>query len=197
MKLLPLTHVTWALATVVAFGLGIMVSDNDSRTSATKANPQRGAHSTDGIKAESAPSAEVPPKQTESLEPLTQQNTKVRTFQILSENNRLERIRQMCELLRQVTPGNWKEVVEAFRRQTIAQGRTHGDLWDLMLERVGEVAGATAVAEMATSTDVNEQKRAGTIFKGWAATNPKEAVQWFNQQSAELQSKLFTGMRVE
>ncbi|MDQ3621530.1 MAG: hypothetical protein M3463_03450 [Verrucomicrobiota bacterium] len=90
-----------------------------------------------------------------------------------------------------MTPENWQEVVNAFVIQTATEGRTHHEEWRLMLERVGEVAGAAALGNVLERT-TPEIYRASMFMTGWAAGDPKRAVEWFQGQPPERQQLLFS-----
>lgn len=121
---------------------------------------------------------------------LTPERARVQTFEILSEPNRIARMRKVCELLDRVTADNWREVIKAFAVQTTSEGRTFTAAWSLALERAGEVGGADAVTEALGWNVPSGVERAGIYLAGWAGAHPTEARAWFDAQPPELRERL-------
>lgn len=116
------------------------------------------------------------------------------TFELLGEPNRIKRFSQLCELLDRVTPENWREVIDAFVRQTAFEGREHDAEWKLMLHRVGEVAGVDGVLDALNEKGTGRDHRARNTFEGWVMTNPDAAIKWLEGQPEENQITLFPAM---
>jgi hypothetical protein len=121
---------------------------------------------------------------------LTGEQARIRSFELLAESNRLARLSKLCELLGTMTTENWREVIDGCVRQTLSSGRTNPEEWRLVLERVGEIAGATALDEALASTKRNEKDRARSFLVGWGAADPIAARDWFEAQQPETQSLL-------
>lgn len=186
----PLVHVAWTLVAVVAFVLGTFVSDPPRPNSPVAVKNEPGTQQEAQVRvlseerfvplnAEGMPNAFLSPEQ-----------TRARTFEVLSEANRTKRMRKLTELLEHVTRENWREVVEAFLRQTIHEGRTHDQEWFLTLERIGEIAGSEAVDDAVNSKNPNGMERARRFLVGWAGSEPDQALAWLQSQSPEVQGQL-------
>jgi hypothetical protein len=76
-------------------------------------------------------------------------------------------MRKLCELLPAVNAGNWRDVLAAFDIQLRAEGRLDIDSWDLILERIGGVAGAGVLEETLKATGPVDQHRVAWLLKGW------------------------------
>jgi len=107
------------------------------------------------------------------------------TFELLREPNGLERLSQLCNVLRRVTRENWRGMLDAFTRQTAFEGREHGDEWKLLLQRIGAVAEAEAVIDALNANGPNREHRARNTLEGWVAANPDAALAWVKTRSPE------------
>lgn len=185
MKTSLLSHALWALIAVGAFLAGWTA--NDPAPSALP--PAEGTVTT---RPESETGGSVtgagPGEALSEKVALTAEQARVQTFELLSVPDRLERLTRLCEMLRQMTKENWRDISTAFNRQTEFTGRTHSAEWRLMLDRVGEVAGADALEE--TLADGTNRPRLTAIAEGWAAGDPQAAMQWLEAQSPERQREL-------
>lgn len=182
-----LPHVFWALVAIGTFAIGYVAGD-----------PPTGAHQTarpaavrtgSGSETDQAASGSGE-RATPATVILTGEQARVRTFEILSEPNRIVRLRQVCELLDHMTPENWRDVREGFRVQTTSEGRTHDTEWHLMLERVGEVAGADAITEVLGPTHLGDMDQARGLLTGFADADAKAAHAWLETQPPEAQDQL-------
>jgi hypothetical protein len=181
-------HAAWALLAIIAFAAGYSFSDRRGSISRESEPPsshfavERPSRTLDDRRPMPAPaSARVA---------ITPEEARLRTFELLAEPNRVERMRQLCELLPSVTSGNWRNVLAAFDLQMHAEGRKSTDNWDIILERIGEVAGAAALDEALSGAGPVDQHQVGWILKGWLAKNLKEGMQWFATQPAATQQWL-------
>jgi hypothetical protein len=125
---------------------------------------------------------------------LSAEQARTVTFELLREPNRIERMIRMCEMLRRVSPENWREVIDGFVRQTAFEGREHDQEWKFMLQRVGEVAGADAVLDALSLEGGNREHRARNILEGWTMAKPEAALAWLRKQSPEHQRILNPAM---
>ena len=98
-------------------------------------------------------------------------------------------MRKLYALLEYVTQDNWHDVIDAFKRQTTSEARINTNELHLVMERVGEVAGADAIAEALSSTNPAEKNRVGEILAGWAESDPKASLAWFQGQQPEMQKQ--------
>jgi hypothetical protein len=130
---------------------------------------------------------------------LSDDQARARTFEVLSVPDRVDRMRQLCELLRSATAENWRGIVDAFIRQTTTMGRRQTDEFRFAMERVGEVAGSAAIEEVRASNkfgDMEDAQRSAQFLMttGWAAADPKAAQAWLEVQPPEVQKMLATGL---
>jgi hypothetical protein len=130
------------------------------------------------------------PPNRRALSSLNGEQAKVRTFEILEETNRLERMRKLCELLPAVNAGNWRDVLAAFDIQLRAEGRLDIDSWDLILERIGGVAGAGVLEETLKATGPVDQHRVAWLLKGWLGEDLDGGIKWFSEQPSATQKWL-------
>jgi hypothetical protein len=123
-----------------------------------------------------------------SAAPLSGEQIRVQTFELLAAPDSFERMRRLCEMIPHVTAENWREFVDAFVRQTATTGRIHNTEWALAMERVGQVAGREAIEEAFASEKSRVQSRAPLLLTGWASTDPKAAQEWFDRLGPDMQS---------
>jgi hypothetical protein len=121
---------------------------------------------------------------------LSADDARALTFDLLREPNRLERLSQLCDVLRRVTPENWRGMLDAFTRQTAFEGREHGDEWKLLLQRIGAVAGADAVIDALNTNGANRGDRARNTLEGWIMADRDVAVAWVETRSPEERAVL-------
>jgi hypothetical protein len=119
---------------------------------------------------------------------LTPGEARARAFQILAVANRGDRLRELCAFLPTVTEANWREAMDAFLVQTQQEGRLHSIEFDLLLERIGERAGAAALQE--TLERAESPQIARVMLTGWASADPKAALAWYKAQLPEQQTSL-------
>ncbi len=103
-------------------------------------------------------------------------------------------MQRLCELLTQLSSENWRGAVDAFAVQTATEGRWQLEEWHLMIERVGEVAGADALGEAIRLGKASDIYRAQKILTGFASAEPKAAVEWFHNQAPELRPQLLNSL---
>jgi len=182
-----LSHAFWALIATIAAFVGCFAADRPSND--VTANRERPKQTDSNVAAFESASNTSAPSDSHKAEILKSEEARVRTFQLLAEPNRVKRMRALCEMLESISPENWRSVVDAFMRQSIKEFRTHSIEWNLMIERVGEVAGAIAVEEAIGSDKKNDRDRGRALLIGWAAGDPKASTEWFKAQSPEIQSQ--------
>jgi hypothetical protein len=119
----------------------------------------------------------------------TREDARIRTFEILGEPNRIERMRRLCELLATVDGANWRDVINGFTRQISTSGISRREEWRLIMARIAAVAGQAAIDE-ALQGGKQEQERVPLLLTGWAADDPKAAVSWLEAQPKEMQAAL-------
>lgn len=180
-------HVAWALLAIIAFATGYSFSDRN-RLVPAESKPSRNS-------LVDRPSAAVDERRAISTSSITRvaitpEEARMRTFELLAEPNRVERMRRLCELLPSVTTANWRDVLSAFDLQMHAEGRKSTDNWDIVLERIGEVAGAAALDDALSPDHSVDRHRVGWMLKGWLSNDPKGGIQWFATQPAATQEWL-------
>ena len=168
------THLVWALLVVAAFFAGLFLAADSTglQLECFAAGTSRAFERTRGTPAGSV--AQDPPRgalvTVGGAHPaLSADDARALTFDLLREPNRLERLSQLCDVLRRVTPENWRGMLDAFTRQTAFEGREHGDEWKLLLQRIGAVAEAEAVLD---ALNANRGDRARNTLEGWIMANP-------------------------
>ncbi|MBC8096644.1 MAG: hypothetical protein H7Y43_12615 [Akkermansiaceae bacterium] len=178
---------------LIAFILGYFVGDTPGNHAVLESAPTKPAASP----ADTASRIETNAAQgggSDAQVALSGERTRVRTFELLGEPNRIIRMRQLCELLAQLTPENWRGAIDGFAVQTKTEGRWQVDEWNLMIERVGEVAGAEALAEALQTGNASDLFRARKLLTGFAAGDAKAAMAWYREQPPERQQLLLNDL---
>lgn len=137
-----------------------------------------------------APSIGIAAGTSHSPAVLSGEQAKVEIFETLAVPNRIERLRRLCELAGSVTAENWREMLEAFDRQTLSSGRFNREELRIVLERVGEVAGSAAIEEAFGSSKPQDRSRVSLLLTGWASVDPKSAQGWLEAQPPETRTSL-------
>lgn len=188
MKAPPIIHLVWMLVAVIVFAVGYSLTNHRGA--------QRAATQSSGSPQSLEKTSIAAPKKAESQREVggtsvvvTAEQVRIHAFEILGVSNRVKRLRQLCELLEQVTPHNWQGIIDAFTTQATEEGRVRPDEWKLMLEHVGAVAGAAAIREALTRG--LRAELGADLFTGWAMGNPKAAIEWLQGQPIEMQEELF------
>lgn len=112
-------HLGWAFFCLVAVCVAYFAGEQ-SRTSPPKATPVQTQVNVVRLDRESATvdREENPTVKEEARLVLNGEQARARAFDVLSEPNRVTRFRRLTELLEEVTTDNWREVLDAFVRQT-------------------------------------------------------------------------------
>jgi hypothetical protein len=113
---------------------------------------------------------------------------------VLSEPNRLRRLDRIVELLPSIDAENWREAMDGFTLRRDDVGRPSPEELKLILGRIGEVGGSSAIEQTLKSELPDAQERAVAITTGWAAADPKAASAWFRAQPHEVRDKLLDGV---
>lgn len=194
------THLAWALVAISTFAAGYLV---EREPKVKEVAPQggvaggSGGASGVGVRAgemdASLGNANTVAGAAGDLSP---DEARAMTFDLLKNPGRVERFARLGDLLRRVTPENWRAVLDAFTLQTSAEGRIHGGEWKLMMQRIGAVAGAEAVRDALDSKGGNREDRARNALEGWVDADPKAAIAWVEQQSAENRQVLLPALIV-
>jgi hypothetical protein len=117
---------------------------------------------------------------------LDPEEARARTFELLAEPSRFKRMHALCELLTGLSKDNWREVMNAFVSQTTQTGRRHDEEWFLLMEHVGEIAGADAFEGDGVKGDYQVQ----AAFSGFATGDSKGAIAWLGTQPPQVQQNL-------
>lgn len=187
-----LTHIGWALVALISFTLGHLANESSAERHAT-AGPILPSAAISKELTAAAPYI-LEPRQDASPHWITEAEASARTFDLLLEPNRGKRLRAFSDLLEGITPDNWRGVMDAFVRQTAFEGREHSTEWNLMLERVGEVAGLQGVEDALGSNGIHRHQRAAVVLNGWAGAQPESAVAWFQTQTPDVQQQLIPAL---
>jgi hypothetical protein len=126
----------------------------------------------------------------EKREVLMGEQARVRMFEAANVPNQIQRLRRICELMASVTADNWRDIVDGLTRQTLSTGRLNREEWRIVLQRVGEVAGKSAIVESMESAKPQEQERVSLLLTGWASADPAAAVAWMEEQGEQTQKFL-------
>lgn len=185
-------HMTWAAMTLAAFATGYyLAGDLETRSGDTRLEP--GTRELSAASAEATQSSQkrsVVGKNGKEGTGMRPAEARARVFQVLAEPNRVERFARLGELLGAVSAENWREVMDAFHRQTAFEGRELGDEWKLMLQRVGTIAREEAVLDALQGTGSSRDHRARNTLEGWIMADAAAAVAWVKTQPAETQEIL-------
>ena len=87
----------------------------------------------------------------------------------LSVSNDTERFRHVMTMLDHVTPQNWPDLWRVYLSQTLEEGRLHDNEWTLFMSRVGEVAGADAMAYFEVKGQPESNVNRWGVLQGWAS----------------------------
>ena len=183
MKSPLLPHLAWGTAVAAAFVAGSFIAG--PAAPAPSPQPPSVTDATAVLAHDEKPESPAADHAAASGRPavLSGQEAKVQTFQLLCEPSRVARMSALCELLTHLSKDNWRDVLAGCVRQTQATGRRHDEEWFLMLERVGEVAGADALGEKG----VTGRNQIRAVLTGFAARDSQAAIDWFNQQPEDAQ----------
>ena len=122
---------------------------------------------------------------------------RVQAFEALREPDRVKRMRGLSELLAKVTPENWREVYEGFKRQAAAEGRIGKEEWNLMLRQIGRLGRKEAI-ELVQAEKMSDAKQVFAVLSGWAEMDPEGAGQhWLDGDKYDRTEKkvaLYSGM---
>ena len=193
MKPSVMPHVAWALVAVTAFAVGYSVTGRTGAgRAATKpvATPSEARDAIADDDTQRRHAVDLAPTVARTESALTPEEARIRTFEVLGEANRVERMRRLCDLLTAVDATNWREVIDGFSRQTSTSGISRPDEWRLILARIAEVAGRVAIEEALASGTRQDQERVPLLLTGWAAREPKAAIAWLEAQPKEAQAAL-------
>jgi hypothetical protein len=187
MKATLFPHLCWAFVAVAAFILGSFTI-NQPIGNATNASLDRAAGG-ESSTAGPGSAALIDTANVQEATSLSLERARVLTFDVLREPNQIERLRRLCNLLAQVSPENWRGVIDGFERRKTFEGREYQDEWRLTLERVGEVAASAAVEDTLQGDGPDRNDRAITIFIGWTGYDPDAALAWFDAQTPDVKEK--------
>lgn len=180
-------HIIWAAAAVCAFAAGIFLGND----------PTKGEARTTRITSAPLPEAlvsssaqvllDVPPA-VGHTEALSAEAIRVRAFHVAADPlGRVARMRQLCDLLSQVTPENWRDVLDGFERAPRTKNGGVNDSRDILIEHIGAIAGGDALNDALRRDDGPDTNRVHTLLRGWLENDPKAGVAWWQAQSEEIQ----------
>jgi hypothetical protein len=178
------THLVWAAIATAAFSAGYFIAGNsDSRGNTGRDSAARELSS--GLTADATHPSEtlaVVEDGSRQRPASTPEQVRARVFAVLNETNRVSRLAHLCDLLQDVNAENWREVVDAFRRQSAFEGRELGDEWNMMMQKVGAVAREEAVLDALQSVGPSRDHRARNSLEGWIMADPAAALAWVKSQ---------------
>ena len=187
-------HGAWALAVAVAFAAGYFVSAPPV-IDASKTVAAAGGSGSEKIPAV----GEGPAASGKSSTPgeaggagLTVAQAKERASHCLSERDRLEQMRQICELIPLINKDNWRGVMEAFRVQVAKEFRHPTAEWNFLLEHIGHVAGAEGIEEFLASNLQDRSAQAEMLLTGWVESDGDKAMEWFKSKDKDMQEEMLS-----
>ncbi|RYD72025.1 MAG: hypothetical protein EOP84_23875 [Verrucomicrobiaceae bacterium] len=183
-------HLLWGVVAVVTFCIGFSFSDSPAIPGAPRAASSGGSEPVISEASHRSQSAEWSLGGGDRSEAQMTEQIRAHTFELLAEPNRVTRMRKLCDMLDAVSASNWHEVVDAFEIQMKTEGRHNNDNWDLVLERIGEVAGAAALGEALNPDKPVDRHRVIWLLKGWLAADPNAGIAWFETQPEEVKGWL-------
>jgi len=100
----------------------------------------------------------------------------------LEESNKVDRYNKITEILRHLSPENWRGAIEAFQMHNIENPQSYWNRspskwkveWKLFLQRAGEVAGEESVSYF----NGHNTHNCKVCLQSWATTNPAGAIEW-------------------
>jgi hypothetical protein len=111
----------------------------------------------------------------------------------LSTPRRTERFQRLMAMLDNTTAENWNTLWKEYIRQTLEEGRVHETEWSLFMNRVGEVGGPDAMEYFSHHGQQQYTFNRREVLKGWAAMEPRGALEWLKAQPVETQAVEFWG----
>lgn len=93
-----------------------------------------------------------------------------------------ERSLRFAELLRKLTPENWREALAAIEAETKLSGRMYPDELALFASRVGEIAGREGAELFAARKDYDLLRK---VLTTWAGRQPQDALNWIARDADE------------
>ncbi len=106
--------------------------------------------------------------------------------QLFSRHTQFERCELAFAIIPHITVDNWRSVLEAIEaKQKPDDSDSENRLAiQLLLERIGAVAGAVAVEEQLHGKAINKDVL-GDVMYGWSAKDPKAAIAWYESLPAK------------
>jgi hypothetical protein len=101
-----------------------------------------------------------------------------------------ERSFRFAELLRKLTPENWRAVLAALEAETKLSGRNYSAELQLLASRVGEVAGQEGAEFFAARKDHDSLRR---VLTAWAGRQPQDALNWIARDADEDTRRIVKG----
>lgn len=89
-----------------------------------------------------------------------------------------ERYFAMVSVLRKLSPGNWREVEQAFEDERKRTGLGHPEVYEIFVRRAGEVAGRDVVSAFLRRGWAGDAREA---MIGWASQDPVQALRWLGR----------------
>ena len=104
--------------------------------------------------------------------------------QVLEIADPVEMRRHLTEVLLNMNPENWQEIVAGFGNLSRDTGVDAADEWKLALFRSGQIAGADAMdVYLAQGLEKSGQQGWHTLY-GWATKDPRGALEWLAEAEA-------------
>ncbi len=188
-------HLVWALLAITGCVFGYWLGSLERADSSTlqppskKEDPGIPASESPRVSYSAAVVTEPPRDSTASVSPWAPEELRARSFQLIAEpSTRVGKITQLSALLAQVTPENWKTVLDGVESGMKAKGSAGGELYSILLEHIAAIGGAAALEHAISPDRVGDRGRTFTMLKGWADAKPRECMAWYLAQPDAVQN---------
>jgi hypothetical protein len=189
-----LVHLAWGVIALIAFLVGYNLAGSRGAPPGETIAVLASDHARESA-------AESPARATREREPAdappkpSSDDVRVRIVESLREPGRVARTAQLCEVLAQISPDNWRGVLAAFDHDVSREGRSLSDEFRLALESVGAIVGAAALEETQASKCPDKELRLRALMVGWATADPDAAMKWAPKAHPfSLEDEVLTGM---
>jgi hypothetical protein len=181
-------HTIWAAAAVCVFCVGYSLGDGSSADAGTAALTSPSLPKPVVPSSVQAASSAPARGHAESRKVSPVEEMRVRAFKVAGDRlSRVERMRQLCDLFSQVTPENWRQVLDGFERAPRTKEGGVNENLNLLIEHIGAIAGADALEDALHRANGVDKNRVTTLMRGWVEKDPTASVAWFQAQPEAIQ----------
>ena len=108
----------------------------------------------------------------------------------IRQPNLTDRFTQLAATLQDLSPENWRGVLEAFDEQRKLFGEANPEAWEFFVRRAGESVGRDAMDHFVQNGNIDAARSALT---GWASKHPVEALNWLGKVADQQTNTAIAG----